>query len=303
MRKVKSLLFALKMLSYLILPPYRELYGKVERFCRREIERGSFKDYAHYYLAGFFRDLNRFSDAENEYLTLLDSGFLDTDVQRGLLEVLYWQGKYASAISTFRGLRYHEIEDKTIAAVLGYCYAKVERYPEAVGFLRKAIQLGQADFHVHAYFAHALNHVGDYRGAINEYHRALSFRPDSPEVREGLSLAHINAGIIFHRDGSLEEAVEAYQHAIEFRPNHYDALFDLTQMCHTLRRFEDALRYARQMIGLKPSDPTGYRAAAVALLELADAKGAIEICEQGLQACPDDESLRSCQASAYRKLG
>jgi len=89
---------------------------------------------------------------------------------------------------------------------------------------------------------------GDTAGARASAQRALELEPDSPEV-------HNLVGYVAALDGDSEEALEAYQQAIELDDHYVEAILNAAElMVHPLGDHEGALRLCDQVLDITEYD-------------------------------------------------
>jgi tetratricopeptide (TPR) repeat protein len=98
--------------------------------------------------------------------------------------------------------------DVVAATRLGDLLFDQQRYLEAVGFYRQALELKPADSNVRTDMGIALLHLGRYREAVEAFDRAIL---DAP----GLALAHYNLGVALAQGGEPDRAVEELQKALD----------------------------------------------------------------------------------------
>ena len=85
---------------------------------------------------------------------------------------------------------------------------------------------------------------GDTTGAGASARRALELEPGSPEV-------HNLLGFVAAIDGDCDEAIEAYQAAIDLDDNYVEAMLNAAElMVHPLQQFDDAIHMCDQVLNL-----------------------------------------------------
>ena len=67
-----------------------------------------------------------------------------------------------------------------------------------------------------------------------------------------------NAGVLFHRQGLLEEACRFYEQALAERPEFAEACLNLGHALSALGRDKEALHYWRGALELRPELASGY---------------------------------------------
>lgn len=92
---------------------------------------------------------------------------------------------------------------------------------------------------------------------------------------------HYNQGMEFFAQDQLDEAVAAYQRALELDPNYADALHALAMTYAQLGRLDDAIAAAKSLIEVAPQDELAYTSLSIFYQQ----KGLIAEAEQvGAQA-------------------
>src|SRR5260370_3004939 len=98
--------------------------------------------------------------------------------------------------------------------------------PEALGYLKRAVELdaNRAEFHV--YLAWAANDAtpAQLELARDEIDKALALDKLSPE-------AYWQRGVLERMEGAIEDAIHDEKHALELRPSRYEAHATLAE-CH-----------------------------------------------------------------------
>lgn len=84
--------------------------------------------------------------------------------------------------------------------------------------------------------------------ALEEYHRAVQLKPDSPA-------ALMNSGNALERLNRNDEAITYFNRSLEFRPNYPSALTGRAMATESLKRFDEALADYRRSLELRPDDP------------------------------------------------
>jgi Flp pilus assembly protein TadD len=85
---------------------------------------------------------------------------------------------------------------------------------------------------------------GDTRGANSSARRALELEPESPEV-------HNLIGFVAALDGDCDEAIDAYQQAIDLDDNYVEAMLNAAElMVHPAGRFDDAIHLLDQVLDI-----------------------------------------------------
>jgi tetratricopeptide (TPR) repeat protein len=203
---------------------------------------------------------------------------------------------------------------------------------EAAHQFQSCIKLNQRFFPALDAWGNVLANLGDSRGAIEKYKRALAVA--SPEQS-----AHIlhNYGQVLLRAGYALRALRKFREAFKRDPGSHDSAYMAGLCFHQLKRPRGALKWLQTAIGLAPENARNRVGCGNALLEMgrfdeaeqqyaraieldpgcADARynwavsrakqgdyaGAVRQCKAGLRVNPDGFELLAQQAFCLRQMG
>ena len=178
--------------------------------------------------------------------------------------------------------------------ILGLSAMQQDRYQEAVGYLKKAIQ-GQAKALYYFNLGLAFKRLGQINEAIDAYRDCLKKDPKLIRAWSNLgnayrvqernyeaercykkaidlepdnALAHFNLGILYHLDKRYDDAIKAYRRTIKYDPSHAKALSHLGTLYSKLGRYQKSLHYYEKSIELDPYQFEAYNHYGSALIEL-----------------------------------
>jgi len=103
-------------------------------------------------------------------------------------------------------------------------------------------------------------------------------------------------GLAFHRQGKLQQAKQAYEHALKLNPKHAPALHTLGVMASQAGDPSSGLKLIFQALTLVPDDPVFLSNASSALINLKRFSEALNLCEHAL-------SIKSDHVSALHNRG
>ena len=86
------------------------------------------------------------------------------------------------------------------------------KWPEAEAAIKRALTADVMNGPAHNALGHVYFHAGDYYLAAWEFQYASKLMPNQPEPRN-------NLGLVFEATGKLDDAIAAYQHAVEIEPD------------------------------------------------------------------------------------
>jgi Flp pilus assembly protein TadD len=102
---------------------------------------------------------------------------------------------------------------------------------------------------------------GDYRGAIEEFRKAVSETPNDARL-------HNRLGVCYQKAGKLGAAEKEYQNALKLDPSFAEAYNNLGTVQHARRKYEKAVRSYRLAIEARPSLATAHKNIGTAYLAL-----------------------------------
>ena len=130
---------------------------------------------------------------------------------------------------------------------------------------------------------------GETQIAVEEYNKIADIRPQDPLVR-------MNLGILFQREGRLDEALAAFDSARRINPTFLPALKACVNIEVKLKRFKKAIRLANQIAELAPRDPNALRNLGVVCELAGDYQGALAAYQRAV-------SVQPTFALAYADMG
>jgi tetratricopeptide (TPR) repeat protein len=142
------------------------------------------------------------------------------------------------------------------------------------------------------------NAQGQPQAAIEQYRAALAREP-------GLAEVHFMIGFVSsHSLNDLATALAEYSKAAELDSTDAKYQFELGQVLHGLRRYDEAMERFRKVVAMKPDHPAAY----YAIGELYDVRmgkpeEAFSWYEKAVALDPDDPQLRESVGMAYGKQG
>ncbi len=102
-------------------------------------------------------------------------------------------------------------------------YYQIEKFDDAIGYLKKANQLKPEDREVIVHLGNANFDGNHYDEAEKWYMAALAKKPDDVNVRTDLGLT-----FVFREPPNYERAIQEFSKSLETDPNHIQALQNLT---------------------------------------------------------------------------
>lgn len=140
---------------------------------------------------------------------------------------------------------------------LGLSYRARERYPEAIGLLKKSVEIEPQNLSGWVMLGWTQHLAGQENAAVSSLIQAL--------VRDPTSVPALNAlGIVYLVSGELTAAVVAHTWAAILKPENEIAYYNLSLSFHRLRLYESAIVTANKAATLEPTNPHPLVALAIA---------------------------------------
>ncbi len=156
-------------------------------------------------------------------------------------------GEYDYSVKMFE--KYLEIKDDNpkIYEYLSQVYTKLEKRPEAIGALRKAVELNPNYITGYFLLGKLYRDIGYYDDSIECFKKYLAKKKD-PNVLFEL-------GLTYERTNKLDDAKEIYKSVILVKPNHAEAHFSLGLLLFRELKFDEALESIQRAIDFDPDNP------------------------------------------------
>ncbi|MCK5083470.1 MAG: tetratricopeptide repeat protein [Candidatus Omnitrophica bacterium] len=210
--------------------------------------------------------LNRASGllSPNVYRTVIAGGLAS------LMLITFYQETFSlTALSMYRRTLEYNPNNARILFSTGIEMVNRERYAEAEGYFRRAVE--RESLHVAYRLAlgralydqgkvveaiHVFDGIRDAGGLdpllksnLSEAYAEAIARYQSLILREpGNAAAQYSLGTMYSRTGRIEESVEQYKRAVALKPSHRSALFNLASSYGILGREDEAIEYYRRML-------------------------------------------------------
>jgi hypothetical protein len=110
--------------------------------------------------------------------------------------------------------------------------------------------------------------------------------------------AHARLGLVFSKEGRLNEAISQYREALRLKPNDADAHYDLANALYRKGLWDEAISQYREDLKLSPDDPEGHNNLGVVLFQKGNRNEAITQFQEALRLKPDYANAQKNLAAA-----
>jgi protein O-mannosyl-transferase len=192
---------------------------------------------------------------------------------------------------------------------LGVLYIRRQQPDKALSALNRALEINPESFAAHFNKGEALTQKRDFKLALESYKEAIHLRPDLPSFRLTLGVAYSNAdeldmaekefveltntpvgpeayrnlGVLYSREGKMNEAVQSFQQATQLKPVFPDAYHDLGVIYVQKQMPDAAIEQFRMTLKQQPDHGPATLNLAMALQMKGDVPGAKQTLQDYLQ--------------------
>jgi Flp pilus assembly protein TadD len=198
--------------------------------------------------------------------------------------------------------------------VLGMAFAADEDYKPAISHLREVARLAPGDAQAHIDLANVLQHDFQYQAAVAEYREAVKLAPQIPQIHAALGLALSSAGlgqyaveeftaalrlrpdfavahvglayVLSQQLGRVDEAIAAYQTALEANPQLMQARDGLTQVQAAKQSAADRVPDRRRRAQEHPNDALAHLDLGVEQARAGQLDGAVQALRHAVELDP-----------------
>jgi len=181
------------------------------------------------------------------------------EFEKGL--ALYKAQKYEAAIPHFRKATELDAQYGEAYLYLGRSHLALHQWADAIGALRQALQLSQAEQSqevkgdlFNALLGGAVEELkkGNYPPAIDYLKEALAIRPDSLEAAKQLGKTMLAFGSDLLSKGRLSEAIEAFREAVRLLPENLEAYIGLAEAFFKSGKIQEAIEAILRALKINP---------------------------------------------------
>ena len=128
---------------------------------------------------------------------------------------------------------------------LGATIANRGRFPEAIEYFQKALEINPDSAETHNDWGKVLLEQGRTAEAIEHFQKAVEIDPDCAE-------AHNNLGILLAAQGQTAQAIKHYQIAIKLNPDRAEVYNNLGNVLATQGRTAEAIEHFQKALEIEP---------------------------------------------------
>ena len=253
--------------------------------------------YAHYRKGFAHFSLKENDQAISEFTLALTQGFKPLEIYRIRYYIYFEQNNYDAALSDIqKGLQLAPNDLNFLTAVGEINYAR-KSYPEALAAFQKAAQVAPDNADLQYNLARVNFAIGDAKAQASAAESALAKGTRFP-------------GESFYLLGDANQklkntagAIEAYQKALNVKPNIYQAYHNLAELFRGENRFTDAINISKQGLIQFPSDGTFYSELGLYYSLAGRPEDAVQASKAGIQLSPNQPIGYTNLCRAYNETG
>ena len=188
-----------------------------------------------------------YRSVESLWRTVVDRQPENWGALGGLGLALHAAGDTDGAIRHFRQSLAINPDSPHVNSNLGQVLLEQERGPEAIVFLRRALEydVRVARPDLHRALGLSLEAADRVDEAVSHYRQALELSPDFAE-------AHYNLGNTLGRQGNLDQAISHFRHALRLNPDYAQAHHNLGDTLALSDDLDGALQHFRAAVRVDP---------------------------------------------------
>ena len=182
----------------------------------------------------------------------------------------------------------------------------VKAYQKAALYFGEALQFKPEDALLYRLMGDAYARDGDLKNAITQYRKAFEFDPADLEIKQNLAGYLSNYGVELMGTQRWEEAIAAYQEALQLTPtlniaytNLVDVLWKRANMHRKSGRIDKAIDAYLQLIQVDADAADAHSLLGELYLKKGAYPQAIDAFQSAFSAKPDDQQSRKNLVAAY----
>jgi tetratricopeptide (TPR) repeat protein len=251
-------------------------------------------------IAALVHDKN-FSTAEDKIRSLLRDSPNSSSSNSALLHfvfgtILRRQDRFDEALDEFTDSSSLMPGFPETHSQLAYLFYRTDDAEDALAEARTALSMDPANAEAYRYLGLALYADGHYDAAEHAFDESLQREPAGSLANADV---YFDMGIAYRDQGDLRRAAIAYRHALNLRPDYWEAHSNLGVVLHDQGKFEDAIAEYRIAKRLNPDEASVRNNLGNTLCDKEDFDSAITEFKDLYRQAPEWEGGHNCLARAY----
>ena len=119
---------------------------------------------------------------------------------------------YRSALSLYRQVHSETGDFSVINYRIGECYSKLGRWKQAIPFLQRAVENGEAKAYSLYHLGYCQHHIGENESAIENFRKSI-------QINDGFAYSHFDLGKTYLANGDNCDALESLRSAMRLNPD------------------------------------------------------------------------------------
>lgn len=181
---IKKFLFSIELLLKLLTPPFA-YFSKVEKFCKRKLQRNPDDVGALWFLSNVYMDYQNYSEAQDFAEKLLQLRPHGKKVHYLLSRVYFHLDKYQEIVELLTDENVPSDEDDS-NYYLGYAFMKLGKYPEAIAYMTVWLKFHKSSDYVFQCIGHSYSMLGLNDKALKAYREAQLLNPTDEEIAKAV---------------------------------------------------------------------------------------------------------------------
>lgn len=219
---LEKTIFLFHILFKILTPPLYS-FDRLEKYCKYRIQKNPGVYLPRWFLAGLYRDFQKYQEAKEQYLEMKHLGYITYKDKINLAEIHFRLGEYQDVIDLLSPIPQDLLEARNGNRYLGLTYLKQEKFREAIHYLEKVVKKGNPQYKDYWNLGFCYDRADNLEKAKEAYMHAMRMKPDVKELRENLALVYIKIGQRL-LDINLEEAEMNFRKALEINPGDPEAI-------------------------------------------------------------------------------
>lgn len=135
-------------------------------------------------------------------------------------------------------------------------------------------------------------------------------RPDKQKTQRDSAVSYNHLGVLHYRKGDTEDAIQAFEKALELSPhdkpakrNLYSLFLQKALNAVTTKSLDNAEIYIERLLGLEPENATTFQLLGKGYAQIGEITKAIDYYQKSLKYNPDDKPTKHYIAKSYVRQG